>query len=103
MGVRVERFTHDVAGCPTTGDCSEKATEFWYDPADKVMYIQSSDRSGDLTVEANIAAYPKGSYVRVWLDPVPELPELHEGNEGMRDIDDDGFTRDEFGMIIDRE
>lgn len=75
MGVKVERITlSPTVGEPTKIEFYEQATGFYYEPVDKILYVQISDEEEEL----NIAAYPRGMYIRAWLDPVPELPEKEE-------------------------
>lgn len=77
MGVKVERYPFGMQDLGTVDDYPT-ATNFWYDGDEKIMYVEVSDvksvgrRNEDFYDDKRIAAYPKGTYVRAYLDPVPE-------------------------------
>jgi hypothetical protein len=96
MGVKVLRLTLGDTPQLTTIDEYSEATSFWYDSDDKVMYVQVDNRyiDGEWQPEINLAAYPKGMYVRVWLDPLPSIQTAEEYNAESDDVEGAGTIGD---------
>jgi hypothetical protein len=92
MGVKVERMSMGMTPGTVIDDYPE-ATSFYYHDMDKIMYVQVEGVAEGPTHwqnsgEAFLAAYPKGQYIRAYLDPVPPFQtsdevaqENEEGNK----------------------